>query len=61
MLIYISYKQWVKKHHVTLNRKTQCFKILQLSEGNSKQQQLKKKSVATALNTVLASAHIQMT
>jgi hypothetical protein len=30
-------------------------------EGTSKYQQLKKKSVATALNTVLASAHIQMT
>jgi hypothetical protein len=27
----------------------------------SKYQQLKKKSAATALNTVLASAHIQMT
>jgi hypothetical protein len=27
----------------------------------SRYQQLKKKSVATALNTVLASAHIQMT
>jgi hypothetical protein len=32
-----------------------------LSEGISKYQQLKKKSYATTLNTVLASAHIQMT
>jgi hypothetical protein len=32
-----------------------------LSKGISKYQQLKKKSAATALNTVLASAHIQMT
>jgi hypothetical protein len=31
-----------------------------LSEGISKYQQLKKKSAATALNTVLASAHTQM-
>jgi hypothetical protein len=30
-----------------------------LSEGISKYQQLKKKSAATALNTVLASAHTQ--
>jgi hypothetical protein len=29
--------------------------------GISKYQQLKKKSAATALNTMLASAHIQMT
>jgi hypothetical protein len=34
---------------------------IRLSEGISKYQQLKKKSAATALNTVLASAHIQMT
>jgi hypothetical protein len=33
---------------------------IRLSEGISKYQQLKKKSAATALNTVLASAHIQM-
>jgi hypothetical protein len=33
---------------------------IQLSEGISKHQQLKKKSAATALNTVLALAHIQM-
>jgi hypothetical protein len=32
-----------------------------LSEDISKQQQLKKKSAATALNTALASAHTQMT
>jgi hypothetical protein len=31
-----------------------------LSEAISKYQQLKNKSAATALNTVLASAHIQM-
>jgi hypothetical protein len=34
---------------------------IRLSEGISKYQQLKKKSAAAALNTVLASAHIQMT
>jgi hypothetical protein len=34
---------------------------IRLSEGISKYQQLKKKSAATALNTVLASAHTQMT
>jgi hypothetical protein len=34
---------------------------IRLSEGISKYQQLKKKSAATALNIVLASAHIQMT
>jgi hypothetical protein len=34
---------------------------IRLSEGISKYQQLKKKSAATALNTVLTSAHIQMT
>jgi hypothetical protein len=34
---------------------------IRLSKGISKYQQLKKKSAATALNTVLASAHIQMT
>jgi hypothetical protein len=34
---------------------------IQLSEGISKHQQLKKKSAATALNTVLASAHTQTT
>jgi hypothetical protein len=34
---------------------------IRLSEVISKYQQLKKKSAATALNTVLASAHIQMT
>jgi hypothetical protein len=34
---------------------------IQLSEGIFKHQQLKKKSAATALNAVLASAHIQMT
>jgi hypothetical protein len=34
---------------------------IRLSEGISKLQQLKKKSAATALNTELASAHIQMT
>jgi hypothetical protein len=33
---------------------------IRLSEGISEYQQLKKKSSATALNTVLASAHIQM-
>jgi hypothetical protein len=32
-----------------------------VSEGISKYQQLKKKPAATALNTVIASAHIQMT
>jgi nucleoid DNA-binding protein len=32
---------------------------IRLSEEISKHQQLKKKSAATALNTVLASAHIQ--
>jgi hypothetical protein len=35
--------------------------IVDAPEGISKYQQLKKKSAATALNTVLASAHIQMT
>jgi hypothetical protein len=34
---------------------------IRLSEGISTHQQLQKKSAATALNTVLASAHIQMT
>jgi hypothetical protein len=34
---------------------------IRLSEGISKYQQLKKKSADTALNTVLASAQIQMT
>jgi hypothetical protein len=34
---------------------------IRLSEGISKYQQLKQKYVATALNIVLASAHIQMT
>jgi hypothetical protein len=34
---------------------------LWLSEGISKHQQLKNKSAATALSTVLASAHIKMT
>jgi hypothetical protein len=34
---------------------------IRLSEGISKYQQLKKKSAATALSIVLASAHIQMT
>jgi hypothetical protein len=34
---------------------------IRLSEGISKYQQLKKKSAATALNIVFASAHIQMT
>jgi hypothetical protein len=34
---------------------------IRLSKGISKYQQLKKKSAATALNTVLASAHIQVT
>jgi hypothetical protein len=32
---------------------------IRLSEGIPKHQQLKKKSAATALNTVLASAHTQ--
>jgi hypothetical protein len=32
---------------------------MRLSEGISKYQQLKKKSAATALNTVLATVHIQ--
>jgi hypothetical protein len=32
-----------------------------VTEGISKYQQLKKKSAATAFNTVLPSAHIQMT
>jgi hypothetical protein len=34
--------------------------LIRLSEGISKYQQLKKKYAATALNIVLASAHIQM-
>jgi hypothetical protein len=34
---------------------------IRLSEGISRHQQLKEKSTATALNTALASAHIQMT
>jgi hypothetical protein len=38
-----------------------CMCRIWLSEGISKYEQLKKKSVATALNIVLASAHIQMT
>jgi hypothetical protein len=33
---------------------------IRLSEGISIYQQLKKKSAATSLNTVLASAHVQM-
>jgi hypothetical protein len=38
-----------------------CMYWICLSKGISKYQQLKKKSAATALNTVLASVHTQMT
>jgi hypothetical protein len=62
--IFASVFIWLEtfwNYYVGSGSRTPELCTVRLSEGISKYQQLKKKSTATALNTVLASAHIQMT